>query len=240
MRTAVQISALLALTRISHRVFVTIDPRLLDWARRAAHKVRLLPVGSNIPVSSNCQGNRPGGDGLVIAVFGITEGLRGDGERKTILDTAAQAAQEVGPVTVVAFGRGTAPTDGAWPWAPGVTVEARGIVASGEASGILERADAMLFVRGGLSSRRGTAMAGIAHGLPVVGFRTAETGWPMTEAGVVLVEPGDQRGLAEALVRLRRDPAFAAELRARSRRAYERYFSWSAIAARFLEALEEA
>lgn len=239
-RTAVQTSGMLALTRICHRLFVTIDPRLLEWTRRAGHKVTLLPVGSNIPARSRGEGNRPGGDGLAIAVFGITEGPKGDEERKTIVEVASQAAQEVGPVTVVAFGRGTAPSCGVWPRRSHVTIEARGIIAPHEASEILERANAMLFIRGGLSSRRGTAVAGIAHGLPVIGFRTGETGWPVTEAGVVLVEPADRKGLAEALVRLWRDPAFAAELQARSRRAHERYFSWSAVANRFLKALEEA
>ena len=95
----------------------------------------------------------------------------------------------------------------------------------------------MLFVRGGISSRRGSAIAGIAHGLPVVAYRGPETGWPVTEAGVVLVDPGDVDALAAALVRIATDSSHRNSLRARSNNAYLRYFAWDVIACTFLETL---
>jgi len=43
------------------------------------------------------------------------------------------------------------------------------------------RSDVLLFVRGHISSGRGSAIAGIACGLPVVAFEGAETSPPITE-----------------------------------------------------------
>jgi glycosyltransferase involved in cell wall biosynthesis len=97
--------------------------------------------------------------------------------------------------------------------------------------------DVLLFVRGGISSRRGSAIAGIACGLPVVALEGQETGSPITEAGVVFADPKRQRGLGEALLKVLSDPEYRAVLAERSRRAQEKYFSWKAIAARYAEAL---
>jgi glycosyltransferase involved in cell wall biosynthesis len=96
----------------------------------------------------------------------------------------------------------------------------------------------MLFARGPISSRRGSAIAGIACGLPVI----AEAGWelasPITEAGVVLVpETLVPEGFGPALVRVLSDPAYRESLEERSRNAQSRYFSWSAIGRQYAQAL---
>jgi len=101
----------------------------------------------------------------------------------------------------------------------------------------LQHADVLLFVRGQISSRRGSAIAGIACGLPVVGFAGPETGWPITEAGFVPVPMGDREGLSVALQRVLSDATLRASLAERSRRAQQQYFSWHAIAARYADAL---
>jgi glycosyltransferase involved in cell wall biosynthesis len=88
-----------------------------------------------------------------------------------------------------------------------------------------------------LSSRRGSALAGIACGLPVVGYRSEETAFPVTEAGVVLVAPRDRVLLAEALVRVLADDDWRQQLRTRSRAAQEQYFSWEVISGLFLDML---
>jgi glycosyltransferase involved in cell wall biosynthesis len=97
----------------------------------------------------------------------------------------------------------------------------------------------MLFVRGHISSRRSSAIAGIACGLPVIAYGGPETAAPITEAGVVLVSPEEEEkdGLGEALVRVLSEREYRTSLAERSRRAYEQYFTWKAIAARYAEAL---
>jgi hypothetical protein len=51
----------------------------------------------------------------------------------------------------------------------------------------LASSDVLLFVRGTISSRRGSAIAGIACGLPVIAMAGSETAAPITDAGVVLL-----------------------------------------------------
>jgi glycosyltransferase involved in cell wall biosynthesis len=103
--------------------------------------------------------------------------------------------------------------------------------------------DVLLFVRGGISSRRGSAIAGIACGLPVIASESSETAPPITEAGVILLPPREDSGvyqqkMNEALLRVLSDSALRGELAAKSRMAYQDHFSWHAIAARFAAVLE--
>ncbi len=102
---------------------------------------------------------------------------------------------------------------------------------------LLGSCDVMLFVRGPISSRRGSAIAGIACGLPIVGRGGWETGWPLTEAGVVLLPRDQKPEYGQALLRVLSDRFYALSLAERSRQAYLRYFSWDVIAAQYLEAL---
>ncbi|HEV2618009.1 MAG TPA: hypothetical protein VGU63_15535, partial [Candidatus Acidoferrales bacterium] len=101
----------------------------------------------------------------------------------------------------------------------------------------LAQANALLCIRGHVSSRRGSAIAGIACGLPIVGYRGEETAFPITEAGVLLVENGDRDGVADALCRILTDDKLHEELCRRSVNAERQYFSWNAIAAQFLHVL---
>jgi glycosyltransferase involved in cell wall biosynthesis len=104
---------------------------------------------------------------------------------------------------------------------------------------MLSSSDVLLFVRGPISSGRGSAIAGIACGLPIIAFAGPETAAPITDAGIVLVSPEKKDALGEALVRVLNDREYRASLAERSRQAYTEYFSWQAIAARYAEALEK-
>ena len=103
--------------------------------------------------------------------------------------------------------------------------------------------DVLLFARGTISSRRGSAIAGIGCGLPVIAFEGSETGSPITDAGVVLL-PKDldettlRAQLGEALVRVLSQHDLRVQLVQRSRTAHEKYFSWQAIAARYVKFLQ--
>jgi glycosyltransferase involved in cell wall biosynthesis len=63
---------------------------------------------------------------------------------------------------------------------------------------------------------------------------------PLAEAGVVGVRYPDAEELAETTVRVLTDHQLCCDLRARSRHAHAKYFSWEAVAARFLEVLNHA
>ena len=82
-------------------------------------------------------------------------------------------------------------------------------------------------------SGRGSAIAGIACGLPVVAHPGPETASPITDAGVVLIPQNNPAPLHAALTQILSDAPFNAALRQRSQVAYHSHFSWSAIAARY-------
>jgi glycosyltransferase involved in cell wall biosynthesis len=110
-------------------------------------------------------------------------------------------------------------------------------VSAEDLSRTLASADVLLFVRGQISSRRGSAIAGIACGLPIVCYAGTETGWPVTEAGIVAVPLGDREALSVGLERVLVDDELRSSLAERSRRAQEQYFSWRVVAARYADAL---
>jgi glycosyltransferase involved in cell wall biosynthesis len=95
----------------------------------------------------------------------------------------------------------------------------------------------LLFVRDAISTRRGSAIAGIACGLPVIAQAGAETAAPVTEGGVVLVPEDDESGFGPALQRVLSDEPYRAALAARSREAQSRYFSWAVIAEEYARVL---
>ena len=118
-----------------------------------------------------------------------------------------------------------------------VEVSVRGILPADEVVRSLGSCDVMLFVRGAISTRRGSAIAGIACGLPVIGCQGWETASPLTKAGVVLAQPHEPNNFGSALVRVLSDSSLRAELAKQSREAYSCYFSWDVIAAQFVEAM---
>ncbi len=119
----------------------------------------------------------------------------------------------------------------------GVRVSAYGIVPATQVTEILARSHAMLFVRRQISGRRGSAIAGIACGLPIVAYEGEETGFPITEAGVVLVPFRDTHLLAEKLVEVLTDRELWYSLHARTVDAHKKYFAWDSIAIHLLELL---
>ena len=118
-----------------------------------------------------------------------------------------------------------------------VELSVEGVLEPPEVIRRLSVCDVLLFVRGHISSRRGSAIAGIACGLPVIAYRGSETAAPITDAGVVLVSPGQPGDLHAVLLEILLNANYRMDLATRSRAAYNSQFSWSAIAARFRDFL---
>ncbi len=93
--------------------------------------------------------------------------------------------------------------------------------------------------RDGISFRRGSLMAALAHGLPIV---STYPQMPLAEiehgGNVWLVEAGKALALAEAVARLADDAALRQRL-SQGARALARRFDWDAIAAETLRLLRE-
>jgi glycosyltransferase involved in cell wall biosynthesis len=92
------------------------------------------------------------------------------------------------------------------------SVSVEGVLEEKEVVETLTSCDVLLFVRGPISTRRGSAIAGIACGLPIIAYSGTETAAPITEAGVVFYDPQNAGSLGEMLVRVLQDEPIAGNL----------------------------
>jgi glycosyltransferase involved in cell wall biosynthesis len=97
--------------------------------------------------------------------------------------------------------------------------------------------DVLLFVRGPISTRRSSAIAGIACGLPVIAAEGPETSSLIKDAGVAFYSPQKKGNLGEVLLHVLEDEHYRASLAQRSWIAQQRFFSWTVIAARYAQFL---
>ncbi len=227
-----------ALSLADSAVF-TVAPEKLSWLTATPTKAIFIPVGPNLPIASI---EIPVANNTVpiIGVFSITGGEAGARETRLIVASVRKAAQELGLVRLSIFGRHAelreAELRRGLKNVP-VELSVEGLVDPRQVIEKLSACDVLLFVRGALSSRRSSAIAAIACGLPVIALTGSETAAPVTGAGVILIPSEDPKLFAAALVQVLTDPALRAELAVRSRAAYQQHFSWPAIAARFAKFL---
>jgi glycosyltransferase involved in cell wall biosynthesis len=242
LRRSVQLRTMREALRLADVAVLTVPADKLSWVPSGCRNGVFIPVGANLAVPEAVAEPRPSRAVHIptVAVFGITGGEAGKLESEAITEAVCLAAICIPKLRLVAFGRQADDSehfllDGLRDAA--VDVQVSGVLPSEEVARRLSSADVLLFVRGPISSRRGSAIAGIACGLPVIAYGGPETAAPITEAGVVLVSPKYKEELGEALVRVLSDREYRTSLAERSRRAYEQYFSWKVIAARYAEAI---
>lgn len=232
----------------------TVPPEKLWWLPRPVpDKSVFIPVGPNLPAAS--LESSPGADATphstpAVAVYGITGGEAGARETREIVAAVRFAAEKLGTIRLCVFGRHAELREQALrEGLAGLPVELsiEGVIDEALIARRMRDCDVLLFVRGGISSRRGSAIAGIACGLPVIASENSETAPLVTDAGVILLPPRResaegaavyQRKLNESLLRVLSDPALRRNLSAKSAMAYQEHFSWHAIAARFAALLE--
>ena len=156
------------------------------------------------------------------------------------VEAVRYAAERMGKLRLVALGRNSDKMEKVL--REGLTnvpveVTVYGLLSADNVVRVLGSSDVMLFPRGPLTTRRGSAIAGIACGLPVIGSAGWETAPPLTDAGVVLLPAEAKSEFGPALLKVLIDPAYRASLAARSRRAQEQHFSWEAIAEKYAKAM---
>ncbi len=216
----------------------------VDWLPLPATKASFIPVGANIPaIAPVCRSAHNGNEPKTIAVFGVTDGGDISKEVSAITHAATAAITCVREVRLVTLGRGSRESEPAFRKALAgseVEYQALGVLPADEVARLLASCDVSLFVRGRITTQRGSAIASIACFLPLVAYADGCLPTPLAEAGVLGVPCGDREALAAAVVRVLTNDDLWLELHQRSRRAYERYFSWEAVAARFLGLLDRA
>jgi glycosyltransferase involved in cell wall biosynthesis len=217
----------------------------ITWLPHNASKAVFIPIGANIPESQPGQIRRREHDGSVqtVAVFCLSDSPNRHRELEDIAHAMRIVAQLGVKARIVFLGRGTEKArediERLFDSSTGEAVNL-GLQTADEVRRVLSESDAMLCVRGPLYMRRGSAIAGIACGLPIVGYAGAAEGTPLEQAGVQLVPDLDREALGKALARVLMDDAVWFELQERSIAAQRRHFSWDFIAAKMAAALQAA
>jgi glycosyltransferase involved in cell wall biosynthesis len=207
------------------------------WPRRRVHH---LPVGSNLPDMRDARAEerermKLGDDGLILACFGRDH----PSWLSEHVIVSANAVSRTGRRTVLLSLGAEAPRlDGL---DPAVVLDAPGYLATEAIARRLAAADIFLSpLIDGVSTRRGTLMAALQHGLPIVG-----TAGPLTDSillesssALSLVAVGDLDGFADEVRRLADEAAERQSMRGAGRRLYERNFDWPVAAERILEEID--
>jgi glycosyltransferase involved in cell wall biosynthesis len=237
-RRTLQICTMSRVLSLADFAVFTVPLEKISWLAALPPNATFIPVGPNLPIPwppvvGSGRQNIP-----IIGVFSITGGQQGARETELILGAVRHASQALGKLRLSVFGRHAelreADLRTGLKNLP-VELSVEGVAKPEQIVQKLSECDVLLFVRGGISSRRGSAIAGIACGLPVVAFSGSETAPPITDAGVVLLPSDQPIQLNAALVRVLSDRDYRDDLAARSRTAYQSHFAWPIIAARFAD-----
>jgi glycosyltransferase involved in cell wall biosynthesis len=244
-RRAAQLRVMRKALASSKCAVFTVAPQKLSWIQDKSRNSRFIPVGANLPLPIEHQQHEEVHSPPAIGVYSITGGIAGDRETRDIIAAVRHASQHLGNLRLYVFGRHAEIREQALREGfrdAAVELDVRGII---EGKALPERfavSDVLLFIRGTISSRRGSAIGGIACGLPVVAIAGSETASPITDAGVILLpehleETALQLQLGESLVRVLSQRDLRIELVQRSRLAQRKYFSWPVIAVQYADFL---
>ena len=245
-RRFIQTWVMLQAYRLADRSIFTIPVENIDWLPGHPKKASFISIGANLP-KSELQSIK-GGDARVaksktIAIFGVTGGDALASEVLEIADTILHVVKDHPSLNLLMLGRNSQeaelPLKRALKGAA-VNIEVLGIISSTEIVRRLSSSDVLLFVRGPVVGSRSSALAGVACGLPIIGYRGKDTGFPITEAGLELVDKGSGDTLGLALNRVLSDDRLRGDLSRKSHRAYTDHYSWERIAQAFVFELDHA
>jgi glycosyltransferase involved in cell wall biosynthesis len=223
---------------------ITVPADGASWLPTQKRRLHFIPVGANILSLDELAGEGfiPVRNGIPrVAVFGIpTWPAAQKREVEAIVHSVRQAAAHAGDLQLLVLGRGAKEAEGLLHSGfsgTGVHLQVDGVRSSREISTGLSSCDVLLFVRGPVSSRRGSAVAALACGLPIVAYKGRETGFPLTEAGIIFVPQDDVDSLGKELIRVLRDRELRLRLSERNLKVFREWFSWDRIADRWIEVL---
>jgi glycosyltransferase involved in cell wall biosynthesis len=234
-RGACQDWVIRALHRFSVRSVFTIPLNLIPWLSENDAKSSFIPVGANLPyfVATPVRAYDHRGTGATVAVFCVSEPpfrAKEIGE----ISHAMRCAASINPgLRIMFLGKGTREArDDIEQAFEGMPVEVinLGLCELDQVSRVLGQSDAMLCVRGKLSLRRASALAGIACAVPILAYSGAAQGTPLVDAGIDFVPEGDKEALGAALTRVLTDRAHWQELHDRNFHLQRTIFHWDTIA----------
>jgi glycosyltransferase involved in cell wall biosynthesis len=238
-RVALQQRIMLCAYWLADRSVLPVPLDSVPWLPDPAPKASFVPVGANIPSLDDLAG-----DGFVpttslvpkVAVFGVSTWPSAKRQEVEAITWVLQrVCSELGELHLLVIGRGAKEAEASLRSGLSgsrVILTVDGLLPSREVSTRLSCCHALLFVRGPLSTRRGSGLAGIACGLPIVAYAGRETGFPLTQAGAVFVAQDDVLALADGLTRILRDGNLRHSLCVRNHTVFREWFAWDKIAER--------
>lgn len=205
----------------------------IPWLPKKAPKAVFIPIGANLPEPERSQRSvSPNGMPKTVAVYCVSE----PPHRAAEIHDISHAVQIVSRrkdrhLRIVFLGKGALEAQDEIDAAfrdVGAEVLNLGIQSAEEVSRILAAADVMLCVRGRLFPRRGSALAGITCGVPMIAYAGAASGPPLEDAGIEFVKYRDVQALARALEGILSDQQRWQEMHVKNLRAHDKHFSWMA------------
>jgi len=244
-RRMLQLRVMRSAIALADHAVLTVAPGKLSWTDSIPQECSFIPVGANLPFPFAAQQHDQLHSPPTVGVYSITGGIAGDRETRSIIAAIRHASRQLGPLRLTVFGRHAEVRERVLREAlkdRTVQLDVSGLLDGATLAEKFAAIDVLLFVRGTISSRRGSAIAGIACGLPVIALQGSETAPPITTAGVLLLpenlgEETLQMQIGEALVRILSQNDLRLQLIQRSRAMYEQFFAWPAIAKRYAEFL---
>lgn len=216
----------------------------IEWLPPGRNHAVFIPIGANLPAppwtAKVLNSQQSGTD--TVAIYCLSDPPNLDNELRDI-SKAIRVAAAGRKLRVVFLGRGTAEAQDEITRAfegTSAVISNLGIKDAKAVRDTLMSSDVMLCVRGEMNPTRGSAIAGIVCGLPIVGYGTSEKAFPISEAGVRLVPYRDSDALGTNLVEVLGDSRLRGQLGAASRAAHEKFFSWDTIADRMIQALSDS
>ena len=213
----------------------------IKWLPCDRNRAAFIPIGANLPEPQR-PSNIRSSEIQTVAIYCLSDPPNLLNELRDI-SMAIRVAAAGRKLRVVFLGRGTTEAqDEITRTFDGTSAEISnlGIRDAKAVTDTLMSSDVMLCVRGEMNPTRGSAIAGIACGLPIIGYGTSEKAFPISEAGVQLVPYRDSDALAANLMQILSDAPLREQLRAANRAAQEKFFSWDVIADRMIEALNSS
>jgi hypothetical protein len=241
-RRAFQNWTVRTLYRYNEKSIFTIPLNTVPWLPTDDAKSVSIPLGPNIPenLANRTALQNRNGSAKTVVVFCVSESPYGEREVADIAAATRFAAAGGTKLRVIFVGRGTSEMKGAIDRAfegSEIEIHKRGVCEATEVTHIFSEADAMLAVRGKINLRRGSALAGLACGLPIIGYAGAADGSILEEAGITLVPFRDHRSLGSALHEILNNANLWREMHEKNLRVQKTYFSWSVIAVSYTEFL---
>jgi glycosyltransferase involved in cell wall biosynthesis len=232
---------------IARRIYSEIDAAIfadpldrIDWLPIDRARAAFVPIGANLPEpQATVEASKIKTETRAVAIYCLSDPPNVSKEINDI-SRAVRIAADGTKLRVVFIGRGTTEAKQeilrAFDGMP-AEVSVLGVRDAREVRDVLSNSDVMLCVRGVMFPRRGSAIAGIACGLPILAYGTKEAAFPISEAGVRLFSYRDAEALGKHLAKVLSETGLREQLSSASRAAQEKFFSWDVIAARMIEAL---